>query len=88
MASMLLHWIPAKVVMGLVTLRSLVLFARMRTLRRIVDMIVRTYTIVARQRVVDAWSPPERTALNGRRNLNSESLNSGALTGLLLGRRL
>jgi len=42
--------------------------AWMRVLWRVIDIVVRSYSVVARQRV-DAWGPPERTALAGRRVL-------------------
>jgi len=85
-------------VMGIIAMRSLALLGRMRLLWRVVDIVVWSYTIVARQRASDTWGPPERTALAGRRALNGknwlelspgglrrERLRCGALkTGCLL----
>ncbi|GAW26562.1 putative MYB DNA-binding domain-containing protein [Rosellinia necatrix] len=51
-------------------------------------MVVWSYSIVARQRVLDTWVPPERTALNGRRTLNGENLESGNPSGFLARRQL
>lgn len=45
------------------------LLARMRLLGRVVDIVVPD-AIVARQRASDAWVPPERAALDGRRTLD------------------
>lgn len=57
-------------VVRVVCVRSLTLLPRVRLLWRVFDMVVWSYAIVARQRVLDTWVPPERTALNGRRTLN------------------
>lgn len=64
-----LERVAAVVVMGVVWMWSLALLARMRLLGRVVDIVVRSYSVIARQRVSDAWVPPERTALDGRRAL-------------------
>jgi hypothetical protein len=73
------------VVMGCVrvwVMVMLALLARMRVLWRVIDIVVRSYTVVARQRVSDAWGPPERTALAGRRVLYGKNLSDGGPTGL------
>lgn len=49
------------------------LLARMRLLGRVVDIVVPD-AIVARQRASDAWVPPERAALDGRRRLDRKNL--------------
>ena len=49
------------------------LLARMRLLGRVVDIVVPD-AIVARQRASDAWVPPERAALDGRRTLDGKNL--------------
>lgn len=59
--------------MGIIAMRSLALLGRMRLLWRVVDIVVWSYTVVARQRASDTWGPPERTALAGRRALNGEN---------------
>ncbi|KAK2062430.1 hypothetical protein LY76DRAFT_602515 [Colletotrichum caudatum] len=51
-----------------ITMLLLTLVARMRLGCRIVDIVV-PYSVVARQRASDAWVPPERTALDGRRTM-------------------
>jgi len=58
------------VVVRIIWVRSLGLFARMRLLWCVVDIVIWSYTVVARQRASNAWVPPERTALAGRRALN------------------
>lgn len=60
----------------------LALLARMRVLWRVIDIVVRPYSVVARQRVSDAWGPPERTALAGRRILYGKNLLDGSPAGL------
>jgi hypothetical protein len=60
----------------------LALLARMRVLWRVIDIVVRSYSVVARQRVSDAWGPPERTALAGRRVLYGKNLLDGSPAGL------
>ena len=73
------------VVMGLVGVRVMVMLAlldRMRVLWRVIDIVVRSYSVVARQRVSDAWGPPERTALAGRRVLYGKNLLDGGPAGL------
>lgn len=57
----------------LVRVLLLVLLARMRLLCRVVDIVV-SDAIVARQRASDAWVPPERAALDGRRTLDRKNL--------------
>ncbi|GAW22385.1 hypothetical protein ANO14919_119220 [Xylariales sp. No.14919] len=47
-------------------------------------MVVWPYSIVARQRVLETWVPPERTALNGRRTLNRKNLENGNPSRLLV----
>jgi hypothetical protein len=84
----MLELIPAMVVMCVVGVLSLILLARMRVLRRVVDIVVRSYSIIARQRVSNAWVPPERTALDGRRTLDGKYLPNRAPAGLLLWRGL
>lgn len=49
------------------------LLARMRLLGRVADIVVPD-AIVARQRASDAWVPPERAALDGRRTLDRKNL--------------
>lgn len=58
------------VVVRIIWVRSLGLLARMRLLWCVVDIVIWSYTVVARQRASNAWVPPERTALAGRRILN------------------
>jgi len=73
------------VVMGLVGVWVMVMLAlldRMRVLWRVIDIVVRSYSVVARQRVSDAWGPPERTALAGRRVLYGKNLLDGGPAGL------
>jgi hypothetical protein len=57
-------------VMRIIWVRSLGLLPRMRLLWRIVDIVIGSHTVVARQRASNTWVPPERTALAGRRTLN------------------
>lgn len=78
----------ASVVMGIIWMRSLALLGRMRLLWRIIDIVVRSYTIVARQRASDTWVPPERTALAGRRALNGKNLLELSPAGLRRGKLL
>jgi hypothetical protein len=52
----------------------LAVVASMRVMTRIVHTEV-SYSIVARQRVADAWVPPERTALDGRRAKGGKNWN-------------
>lgn len=70
------------VMVGIIGVRSLALLARMRLLWRIVDIVVRCYTVVARQCASDTWVPPERTALAGRRALNGKNLVKLSPAGL------
>ena len=70
----MLQRVTTVVMMGVVCVWSLALLARMRLLGRIVDIVVCSYSVVARQRVSDAWVPPERTALDGRRTLGGKNL--------------
>jgi hypothetical protein len=69
-------------VVGIIWVRSLGLLARMRLLRRVVDIVIWSYTVVARQRASDTWVPPERTALAGRRTLNGNNLSESSPGGL------
>lgn len=70
-----LQRVPAVVVMmRVVWMWSLALLARVRLLGRVVDIVVWPYSVIARQRVSDAWVPPERTALDGRRALRGKNL--------------
>lgn len=64
-----------------VCLLMLALLSRMGILTRIVHIVV-PYTICARQRASETWSPPERTALDGRRSLDGENLMSWSPFGL------
>lgn len=52
---------------------SMALLDRTRHLARVVHIVVPD-SIVARQRVSNAWVPPEPTALDGRRSLDRENL--------------
>ncbi len=70
------------VVVGIIWVRSLGLLARMRLLWRVFDIVIRSYTVVARQRASDTWVPPERTALAGRRTLNGNNLAQPSPAGL------
>ncbi|KAK6822924.1 hypothetical protein PG987_014469 [Apiospora arundinis] len=70
----------------LLLLVLLLLLARMCILWRVTDIVVRPYSVVARQRVSDTWVPPERTALDGRRALNGKNLVDLSPSGLLLRR--
>lgn len=65
---------PVVVMVRIIRVRSLGLFPRMRLLRRVVDIVVGSHTVVARQRVSNTWIPPERAALAGCRTLNRNSL--------------
>lgn len=65
-----------KAVLLLVTLIDL-----MRVLCRVIDIVV-PYPVMARQRASNAWVPPERTALDGRRNLKRKNWLSGGPLGL------
>jgi hypothetical protein len=69
-------------VVGIIWVRSLGLLARMRLLRRVVDIVIWSYTVVARQRASNTWVPPERTALAGRRTLNGNNLSESSPAGL------
>ena len=69
------------VVVRVVCVGRLVLLARMRVLWGVIDIVVRSYSVVARQRASDAWVPPERTALAGRRALNRKNLKGGCPAG-------
>ncbi len=62
------------VVVRVISVGWRVLLARMRVLCRVIDIVVRSYSVVARQRGSDTWVPPERTALAGRRALNGKNL--------------
>lgn len=64
----------------LVSVLLLILLARMRLLGRVIDIVV-SYTVVARQCASDAWIPPERTALDGRRALDGKNLMRGGPLG-------
>lgn len=75
-------------VMGFVTVLMLALLARMRFLWRVTDIVVRSYSVVARHRVSDTWVPPERTALDGRRYLNRKNWMYWCPSGQRLRRRL
>lgn len=55
-----------------INLLRLALLARMRVLARIIHIV--PDSIVSRQRASDTWVPPERAALNGRRDLDRENL--------------
>lgn len=69
---------PMIVVVSLISMRRrLALLARMRVLGRVIDIVIRSYSIVARQRASPAWVPPERAALAGRRNLDRKNLEGG-----------
>ena len=70
------------VVVRIICVVRLVLLARMRVLWGVIDIVVRSYSVVARQRASDTWVPPERTALAGRRALNGENLRGGSPAGL------
>lgn len=77
----MVHRAPV-VMLCLVSMRRwLVVLARMRVLGRVLDMVIRSYSIVARQRASDAWVPPERAALAGRRTLNRKNLEDGCPAG-------
>lgn len=74
---------------GVVWVLSLALLGRMRLLGGVIDMVIRPYSVVARQCVSNAWVPPERTALDGRRTLYGENwvnLSPSGLLGRGLGR--
>lgn len=60
----------------------LALIARMRVLWRVVDMVVCSYSVVARQRVSATWVPPERAALAGSPSLNGKNLIDWSPVGL------
>lgn len=62
------------VIMGAIWVRSLGLFPRMRPLGRVVDIVIWSYPVVARQRVSNTWVRPERFALAGRGVLNCKNL--------------
>ncbi len=70
------------VVVGIIWVRSLGLLARMRLLWRVVDIVIWSNTVVARQRASNTWVPPERTALAGRRTLNRNNLAQSSPAGL------
>ena len=70
------------VVVGIIWERSLGLLARMRLLWRVLDIVIWSNTVVARQRASDTWVPPERTALAGRRALNRNNLAQSSPAGL------
>lgn len=70
----MLERVRSVMVMGIVCVLALALLARMRLLGRVVDIVVWPYSVIARQRVSDAWVPPERTALDGRRALRGKNL--------------
>lgn len=56
--------------MRLVYALLLALLVRMRLLSRVVDIVVRTYSIGCSQRRGGAWVPPKRAALAGRQCLD------------------
>jgi hypothetical protein len=66
----------------IISVRSLGLLPRMRLLRRVVDIVIWSHTVVARQRASNTWVPPERTALAGRRILNRDNLEGPSPAGL------
>lgn len=74
--------------MRVVCVWSLALLARMRLLWGVIDIVVRPYSIVARQCAFDTWVPPERTALDGRRSLYRKNLMDWSPSGLLMRERL
>lgn len=76
------------VLVSVVSVLRPALLARMRLLGRVSDIVVRCYSVVARQCVSDAWVPPERTALDGRRTLDGKYLSDWGPSGLLLWRGL
>ncbi len=47
-----------------------------RELARVVHIV--SISIVVRQRGLDAWIPPERSALNGRRSVDGNNVRYGA----------
>jgi len=75
----------APVVVRIISVGRRVLLARMRVLWRVIDIVVRSYSVVARQRASDTWVPPERTALAGRRALNGKNLIDLSPAGLRRG---
>ena len=50
----------------------LAMVASMRVMTGVVHTVV-SYSIIARQRAAEAWVPPERTALDGRRTVRGEN---------------
>lgn len=60
----------------------LTLVARMRVLWRVVDIVVCSDSVVARQRVSATWVPPERAALAGSRILYGNNLTDWSPVGL------
>jgi hypothetical protein len=72
----------AAMVVRIIWVRGLALLPRMRLLRSVIDIVIWSYTVVARQRASDAWVPPERTALAGRRTLNRNNLSESSPPGL------
>jgi len=63
------------VMVGIICVLGLGLVGRMRLLRRVVDIVVRSHAVVVRQCASNTWVPPERTALAGRRRLNGNYLS-------------
>ncbi len=55
---------------------DLPLVSRGRELTRVVHIV--SVSIVVRQRGLDAWIPPERSALNGRRSVDGNNVRYGA----------
>lgn len=55
---------------------NLPLVSRRRELTRVVHIV--SMSIVIRQRGLDAWIPPERSALNGRRSVDGNNVRYGA----------
>jgi hypothetical protein len=72
----------AAMVVRIIWVRGLALLPRMRLLRSVIDIVIWSYTVIARQRASDAWVPPERTALAGRRALNRNNLSESSPAGL------
>jgi hypothetical protein len=69
----------------IISMRSLGLLPRMRLLRRVVDIVIWSQTVVVRQRASSTLGPPELFALAGRRTLlDGNNFTRRSPDGLLL----
>lgn len=74
-------------VVRIIGVGSLGLLSRMRLLWRVVDIVICSHTVVARQCASNTWVPPERAALAGRRDLGGNDGLEPSPPGLRCGKQ-